>query len=407
MIINTDRFRQSMEEMARIGATKGGGVHRLTLTDADKQARDLFAAWAIDAGLDLRIDEMGNMFARRVGRDEDAHPAMMGSHLDSVPKGGRFDGSLGVLGALEAVRTLNDKNISTRRPIEIVNWTNEEGPRFPPSMLGSGVFAGAITLETAYETRDSEGVRFLDELERIGYRGDATCVPRPIGSYLELHIEQGPALVSEGVQVGVVEGIYGLTWLRVTMKGERDHAGPTPMRMRRDALVGAARTISAIREIPAKLHPDFVATVGEISVSPNAINVIPGEVTFSVDFRHNEPETLEKGLELVKEAAQREAEKENLEIEIQDVGSSTPIRFDAGVSQALESVCEEAGYSHRSMWSAAGHDARYVADLGPAAMIFVPCVAGKSHSEEEDMDWEDAYRGCDVLARALIKMADS
>ena len=407
MIINTDRFRQSMEEMARIGATKGGGVHRLTLTDADKQARDLFAAWAIDAGLDLRIDEMGNMLARRVGRDEDAHPAMIGSHLDSVPKGGRFDGSLGVLGALEAVRTLNDKNISTRRPIEIVNWTNEEGPRFPPPMLGSGVFAGAITLETAYETRDSEGVRFLDELERIGYRGDATCVPRPIGSYLELHIEQGPALVSEGVQVGVVEGIFGLTWLRVTMKGERDHAGPTPMHMRRDALVGAARTIAAIREIPAKLHPEFVATVGELSLSPNAINVIPDQVTFSVDFRHSEPELLSEARKLIEEAAHREAEKENLEIEIQDVGASTPTAFDEGVAQAVRSACEESGYSHRSMWSAAGHDARYAADLGPAAMIFVPCIAGKSHSEEEDMDWEDAYRGCDVLAQTLLKMADS
>ena len=407
MIINTDRFRQAMEEMAGVGATKGGGVHRLTLSDQDREARDLFAAWAGDAGLDLRIDEMGNMFARRAGREDDAHPAMVGSHLDSVPNGGRFDGSLGVLAGLEAVRTLNDMGISTRRPIEIANWTNEEGPRFPPSMAGSGVFAGAIPLESVYETRDAEGVRFLDELERIGYRGNAPCSPRPLGSYVELHIEQGPVLVNEGTQIGIVEGIFGLTWLRITMKGERDHAGPTPMRMRRDALVGAARTISAIREIPAKLHPEFVATVGEISVSPNAINVIPGEVTFSVDFRHNEPETLEKGLELVKEAAQREADKENLEVEIQDVGSSTPSRFGAGVSQALESVCLEAGYSHRRMWSAAGHDARYAADLGPTAMIFVPCVAGKSHSEEEDMDWADGYRGCDVLTRTLMKLADS
>ena len=407
MIINTDRFRQSMEEMARIGATKGGGVHRLTLTDADKQARDLFAAWASDAGLDLRIDEMGNMFARRAGRDENTPPAMAGSHLDSVPNGGRFDGSLGVLGALEAVRTLNDRNISTRRPIEIVNWTNEEGPRFPPSMLGSGVFAGAISLEAAYETRDSEDVRFLDELERIGYRGDAPCVPSSIGSYLELHIEQGAALVNEGVQVGVVEGIFGLTWLRITMKGERDHAGPTPMRMRRDALVGAARTIAAIREIPATLHPEFVATVGELSLSPNAINVIPDQVTFSVDFRHSEPEMLGKARKLVEEAAHREAEKENLEIEIQDVGGSTPTAFDEGVAQAVRSACEESGYSHRSMWSAAGHDARYAADLGPTAMIFVPCVAGKSHSEEEDMDWADGYRGCDVLTRTLMKLADS
>ncbi|MCY3825320.1 MAG: Zn-dependent hydrolase [Nitrospinae bacterium] len=407
MLINPDRFRQSIEEMARIGATKGGGVHRLTLSDADKQARDLFAKWADDAGLELQIDEMGNMFARRSGREDDAPPAMAGSHLDSVPNGGRFDGSLGVLAALEAVRTLNDKKILTKRPIEIVNWTNEEGPRFPPSMMGSGVFAGAISLEAAYEARDSEGARLLDELERIGYRGDAPCVPKSIGSYLELHIEQGPALVSEGIQVGVVEGIFGLTWLRVTMKGERDHAGPTPMHMRRDAMVGAARTIAAIREIPGKLHPEFVATVGEFSLSPNAINVIPDEVMFSVDFRHSEPELLNKARKLIEEAAQREAAKENLEVEIQEVGGSTPTAFDESVAQAVRSACEESGYSHRSMWSAAGHDARYAADLGPTAMIFVPCVAGKSHSEEEDMDWEDAYRGCDILARALVKMADS
>ena len=393
--------------MARVGATKGGGVNRLTLTDADKQARDLFAAWVSDAGLELQIDEMGNMFARRAGREDEAPPSMAGSHLDSVPNGGRFDGSLGVLAALEVVRTLNDKNVSTRRPIEIVNWTNEEGPRFPPSMLGSGVFAGAIALDTAYEMKDANGARFLDELERIGYRGDAPCAPRPIGSYLELHIEQGPALVSEGVQVGVVEGIFGLTWLRVTMRGERDHAGPTPMHMRRDALVGAARTIAAIREIPGKLHPEFVATVGEFSLSPNAINVIPDDVTFSVDFRHNDPELLTEARRLIEEAARREAERENLEVEIQDVGGSTPTAFDESVAQVIRNVSEEAGYSHRPMWSAAGHDARYAADLGPTAMIFVPCVAGKSHSEEEDMDWEDACRGCDVLARALWKMADS
>ena len=408
MIINTDRFRQSMEEMARVGATKGGGVHRLTLTDADKQARDLFAAWASDAGLDLRIDEMGNMFARRAGRDENAPPAMAGSHLDSVPNGGRFDGSLGLLGALEAVRTLNDRNISTRRPIEIVNWTNEEGPRFPPSMLGSGVFAGAISLEAAYETRDSEDVRFLDELERIGYRGDAPCVPSSIGSYLELHIEQGPALVNEGVQVGVVEGIFGLTWLRITMKGERDHAGPTPMHMRRDALVGAARTIAAIREIPATLHPEFVATVGR---------------TLPIAQRHQRHSRSSDVLgrfspQRAGTAGQSEKTRRGGRVPGGGKGKSgnrdsrrrrlyphrVRRRCRGGDSEA---ACEESGYTHRSMWSAAGHDARYAADLGPTAMIFVPCVAGKSHSEEEDMDWEDAYRGCDVLARALIKMADS
>ena len=407
MLINPARFRKSMEDIARIGATKGGGVHRLALSDQDKEARDLFTDWVNDAGLELRVDEMGNMFARRAGENDDASSAMTGSHLDTVPTGGRFDGSLGVLAGLEAIRSLNDKNISTKRPIEVVNWTNEEGARFPPSMLGSGVFSGAITQESAYEVRDSEGIRFLDELERIGYRGDALCAPRPIGSYIELHIEQGPVLLNENVKVGIVEGIFGLSWLRITMRGERDHAGPTPMSMRRDALVGAARAISAIREIPAKMDPEFVATVGELSVSPNAINVIPDQATFSVDFRHRRPEIMESALKLVEKITVEEAQKENLEIEIENIGSSSPMAFDAKVERAIKTVCAESNYSHRCMWSAAGHDARYTAQLGPTAMIFVPCVAGKSHSEEEDMDWEDAYRGCDVLTKTLIKLADS
>ncbi len=407
MFINPERFRRSMEEMAAVGATAGGGVNRLALSAEDKQARDLLARWVREEGLDLRIDEMGNMFARRPGREDAAHPVMAGSHLDSVPYGGRFDGSLGVLAALEAVRVLNEAGTATRRPVELVNWTNEEGPRFPPSMMGSGVFADAISRDAAYETRDADGARFAEELERIGYRGDLPCTPRPIAAYLELHIEQGPALVDEGTQVGVVEGIFGLTWLRVTMRGERDHAGPTPMHVRRDALVGAARTIAAIREIPAEIHPDFVATVGEVSVSPNAINVIPGQVSFSVDFRHSAPESLARARALVVEAATREAERENLDLSFEEVGSSTPMAFDEGVLRIIEALCDEGNYAHRRMWSAAGHDARYAAELGPTAMIFVPCVAGKSHSEEEDMDWEDAYRGCDVLARTLAKLADS
>ncbi len=396
-----------MEEMARIGATRRGGVHRLALSDQDKEARDLFAAWAHDAGLEVRVDQMGNTFARRAGQDDGASPAMSGSHLDTVPHGGRFDGSLGVLSALETIRTLNDRNILTRRPIEIVNWTNEEGARFPPSMLGSGVFSGAISQESAYETRDGEGVRFVDELERIGYRGDTSCAPRPLGSYVELHIEQGAVLLNEGRQIGIVEGIFGIAWLRVTMKGERDHAGPTPMHMRRDALVGAARAISAIREIPARLHPDFVATVGEVSVSPNAINVIPDRVRFSVDLRHSQAKTLDDALQLVREAAGKEAGRENLEIGVEEIGSSSPVAFDANVGRAIQDACVESGYSHRRMWSAAGHDARYAAELGPTSMIFTPCVAGKSHSEEEDVDWEDACRGCDVLAKTLLRLANS
>jgi N-carbamoyl-L-amino-acid hydrolase len=394
-----------MEEMARIGATAGGGVHRLTLSDADKDARDLFARWAKEAGLSLSVDEMGNMFARRLGSDESAPPVMAGSHLDSVPHGGRFDGALGVLAALEVVRSLNDQGIPTRHPIEVVNWTNEEGPRFPPSMLGSGVFAGAFERDWAYGIEDADGKRFCDELERIGYRGDIPCKPRPITAYLELHVEQGPNLITQEKRIGIVEGIRGLTWLRITMKGERDHAGPTPMDMRRDALVGAARAISAIREIPGQLHPDLVITVGEVHVSPNAINVIPDRVTFSVDFRHEDESILNRTVELVFKAAKEAAERERLEIEIDPLGSSSPMPFDTNLTKAIEQACMDSGCSHLRLWSAAGHDARYAADLCSTAMIFTPSENGKSHAEDELTSWEDVFLGCKILGQTLLSLA--
>jgi N-carbamoyl-L-amino-acid hydrolase len=395
-----------MEEMARIGATPGGGVHRLTLSDSDREARDLFALRAGEAGLAVSVDEMGNMFARREGTDSAADPVLAGSHLDTVPNGGRFDGSLGVLAALETVRSMNDHGIETRRPIEVVNWTNEEGPRFPPSMLGSGVFAGAFERDFAYAIRDAEGLRFGDELERIGYRGDIPCRPRPLAGYLELHVEQGPALISEGVQIGIVEGIRGITWLRITMKGVRDHAGPTPMHMRKDALVGAARAISAIRDIPGKIDPDLVTTVGELSVSPGAINVIPDRVTFSVDFRHRGEAVLARAHDAVIAAAEAAASAEGLEMEVDPLGGSTPVAFDPGAVAAIERACGEGGYSSLRLWSAAGHDARYAADLCPSAMIFAPSVNGKSHAEDELTTWEDAARGCEVLAGALLTLAN-
>jgi N-carbamoyl-L-amino-acid hydrolase len=395
-----------MEEMARIGATPGGGVHRLTLSDSDREARDLFALRAGEAGLAVSVDEMGNMFARREGTDSAADPVLAGSHLDTVPNGGRFDGSLGVLAALETVRSMNDHGIETRRPIEVVNWTNEEGPRFPPSMLGSGVFAGAFERDFAYAIRDAEGLRFGDELERIGYRGDIPCRPRSLAGYLELHVEQGPALISEGVQIGIVEGIRGITWLRITMKGVRDHAGPTPMHMRKDALVGAARAISAIRDIPGKIDPDLVTTVGELSVSPGAINVIPDRVTFSVDFRHRGEAVLARAHDAVIAAAEAAASAEGLEMEVDPLGGSTPVAFDPGAVAAIERACGEGGYSSLRLWSAAGHDARYAADLCPSAMIFAPSVNGKSHAEDELTTWEDAARGCEVLAGALLTLAN-
>jgi N-carbamoyl-L-amino-acid hydrolase len=404
--IDASRLQTSMEEMACIGATAGGGVHRLALSDSDRNARDLFASWVKSAGLSLSVDEMGNMFARREGSDELAAPVMAGSHLDSVPDGGRFDGSLGVLAALEIVRTLNDRGITTRRPMEIANWTNEEGPRFPPSMLGSGVFAGAFERDFAYEVRDADGMRFVDELERIGYRGKLPCKPRPLAGYLELHVEQGPALSTSGVQIGIVEGIRGLTWLRITMKGVRDHAGPTPMHMRKDALVGAARAISAIRDIPGNLDSDLVTTVGEISVSPNAINVIPGLAAFSVDFRHRDEKIIAQAHKAIIEVCENAARQEGLEIEVSSLGGSTPLAFDSGVTQTIEETCLDKGYSYSRLWSAAGHDARYAADLCPSAMIFAPSVNGKSHAEDELTRWEDVARGCEILGGALVSLAN-
>lgn len=405
MEINEARLQESLEKMARIGATPNGGVHRLTLTDPDKEARDLFASWSQEAGLSVSIDEMGNMFARRKGADSSIPPVLTGSHLDSVPNGGRFDGTLGVLGGLEIARSLNDAGTLTHHPIEIVNWTNEEGPRFPPSMLGSGVFAGIFQRDWAYGIRDANGKKFFDELERIGYLGDRPCRRRPIAAYVELHIEQGPCLISEGKQIGVVEGIRGLTWLRITMIGERDHAGPTPMNTRRDALVGAARAISAIREIPGKLHPDLVTTVGEIKVTPNAINVIPGRVTFSVDFRHEDEFILKRAEDLVLQAAKEAANWEGLSMEVDRIGASSPMPFDAWVTAAIEDACLKEGCTFLRMWSAAGHDARYAADICPAAMIFTPSIGGKSHSEEELTTWEDVFLGCRILGRTILSLA--
>ncbi len=405
MKINAARLQKSMEEMAQIGATPGGGVHRLTLSDSDKMARDLFAGWSEEAGLSVSVDEMGNMFARRTGMDESAPPVMAGSHLDSVPEGGRFDGSLGMLAALEVVRSLNDQGISTRHPIEIVNWTNEEGPRFPPSMLGSGVFSGIFQRDWAYGIRDADGKKFYDELERIGYLGDLPCQRRPITAYVELHIEQGPILITEGKQIGIVEGIRGLTWLRITMKGERDHAGPTPMHMRRDALVGAARVISAVREIPGKLDPDLVVTVGEVNVSPNAINVIPGQVTFSVDIRHEDEAVLKRAEELILQASKEAANWEGLDMEVDSIASSSPMAFDAWVTAAIDNACMKEGCTFLHLWSAAGHDARYAAELCPTAMIFTPSVGGKSHAEDELTTWEDVSLGCQILARTILSLA--
>jgi N-carbamoyl-L-amino-acid hydrolase len=406
MQIDAGRLRRSIEAMARVGATPSGGVHRLALSDADKEARDLFGAWAKEAGLSLTVDEMGNMFARREGGDKDAPPAAAGSHLDTVPNGGRFDGAYGVLSALEAVRSLNDQNISTRRPVEIINWTNEEGARFPIPMIASSVFSGLRERDAAYEVCDSDGKRFADALERIGYRGEVPCRPRPLGSFLEIHVEQGPVLITEGTQIGVVDGIRGLRWMRFTFHGVRDHAGPTPMDMRRDALVGAAKVIAAVREIPRRTGTELVTTVGEIHCVPNIVNVIPDRVSFTVDFRDIDPIILAQTETIVREAATKAKEEENLGLDVDTFTATEPLAFDPIAISAVENACVAARFSYKKMTSAAGHDAHHLAEICPTSMIFVPSEGGKSHAEDERTSWEDLARGAEVLAGALLALAN-
>src|SRR5712691_10322304 len=314
MQINRKRLEESMAALGRIGETPAGGLSRLALTDEDRRGRDLLVEWMRAAGLTVTIDRMGNIFGERPGR-EGVPPVMMGSHADSVPTGGKYDGQLGVLCALEAIRTLNDQRARTRSPVTLVIFTNEEGARFQPAMIASGVMAGKIALEDAYNARDKDGLRLVDELERIGYLGSEPCVPRPLRAYLELHIEQGPQLEEEGLAVGVVEGIVAIAWSRLTIHGVQDHAGPTPMRIRHDALVAAADVVRSVREIAKDIGGDLVTTVGRLTVSPNIVNAIPGKVALSIDMRDPKNETLDRALPLVDRVVRDACEREGVRYE--------------------------------------------------------------------------------------------
>jgi N-carbamoyl-L-amino-acid hydrolase len=405
MRINAERLQASLLEMARIGATPGGGVSRVALTDADREGRDLFARWAREAGLELSVDEMGSMFGRRRGKDPALSPVLFGSHLDSVPQGGRFDGTLGVLAALEVVRTLNDQGIETAHPLEIVNFTNEEGARFQPAMLASGVMAGTFSLEFAYAREDRAGLRFGDELARIGYRGRIPCAPRPIHAYVEYHIEQGPVLERDGLAVGAVIGILGIAWARVTIEGERDHAGPTPMPMRRDALVAAARVVTAVRDLALRFGGDMVTTVGCLDVEPNVINVIPGKVVLTVDIRDSAEETIEKAVRAIEEEIARIAEGEGVRARLETIWRIPPTHFSPEVIGAVEEACRALGYPYRTLMAGAGHDAKYMNDITRTGMIFIRTKNGKSHCEEESAIWEDVEQGANVLLHTVLKLA--
>ncbi|MFC7407405.1 Zn-dependent hydrolase [Hydrogenophaga atypica] len=403
--VNGERLWQSLMDLARIGGTEKGGVCRLALTDLDRQGRDLVVGWARAAGMSVTVDQIGNVFMRRPGRNQALPPIMTGSHIDTQPTGGKFDGNYGVLAGLEVVRTLNDHGIETEAPIEVAFWTNEEGSRFVPVMMGSGVFAGAFSLAHAYAATDSEGKTVREELARIGYIGDEVPGQHPIGAYFEAHIEQGPVLEDAGVTIGVVEGVLGIRWFDCTVTGMEAHAGPTPMALRKDAMQVAAQLMQEVVASALRHGPHGRGTVGMVRVFPNSRNVIPGQVTFSIDVRNATDALVDQQADEVKAFASRLSASTGLPITIQPVSSYPAQVFDSGCVAAIGEAARRLGYSHMPAVSGAGHDAVYAARLAPTGMIFIPCKDGISHNEIEDAQPAHITAGADVLLQVMLLRA--
>ncbi|MCG6910088.1 MAG: Zn-dependent hydrolase [Deltaproteobacteria bacterium] len=404
--INGKRLQQSLEEMAKIGATPAGGVQRLTLTDEDKRARDLFVQWLKELDLEITIDEMGNIFGKRAGKNNALPPVMSGSHIDSQPKGGRFDGILGVMGTLEALRTLHENDVQTERPIVIVDWTNEEGSRFAPAMVSSGVWAGALDRDYAYGLTDINGFKFGEELERIGYKGPAPAKKHPLHAYYEYHIEQGPMLERQGKTIGAPKGILCLHWYDIYLTGEANQVGPTPMEGRHDALCAAAEMILKVNQLPDKMGGNMVATVGEIQNYPNSRNIIPDRIHFTVDIRSWDDEHAIKAWEDVKTDFNAIARRRGCPIKIEETWRVEHSPFDEKLVQRVLKTAENLGYSALHMVSGAGHDASYMNQIAPTAMIFVPSIGGRSHVEVEETTWEDCEAGGNVLLHCLLQSAN-
>jgi N-carbamoyl-L-amino-acid hydrolase len=404
--INGDRLWDSLMEMAKIGPGVAGGNNRQTVTDEDSEGRHLFQSWCAAAGMTMGLDQMGNMFARREGTDVDALPVYVGSHLDTQPTGGKYDGVLGVLGGLELVRTLNDLNIQTKHPIVVTNFTNEEGTRYAPALLSSGVFAGIHTQEWAYEREDANGLKFGAELERIGWKGDEEVGARKMHAFFELHIEQGPILEAEAMEVGVVTHGQGLSWTQVTITGRESHTGSTPMPMRKNAGLGMARVLELVDEIAWSHKPHAVGAAGHIDVYPNSRNVIPGKVVFTIDFRSPELAIIEDMNARLRRGAQKICDEMGLEVTFEKVGGFDPVEFDAGCVSAVRNAAERLGYSHRDLISGAGHDACLINRVAPTAMVMCPCVDGLSHNEAEEISKDWAVAGTDVLLHAVLETAE-
>ena len=406
MRINSERLWDSIMEMAKIGPGVAGGNNRQTLTDDDATARALFQKWCEEAGCTMGIDQMGTMFARYEGTDPDALPVYVGSHLDTQPTGGKYDGVLGVLGGLEIIRQLNDLGVKTKHPIVVTNWTNEEGTRFAPAMVASGVFAGVHKLDWAYDREDADGAKLGDELKRIGYCGEEEVGQRKMHAFFELHIEQGPILENEKKDIGVVTHGQGLNWLQVTLTGRESHTGSTPMPMRVNAGLGMARITELVNEIALSHAPNAVGAIGHCDVYPNSRNIIPGKVVFTIDFRHPQKDIITDMEKRLRAGAQSIADDIGLGMEIEQVGGFDPVEFDKDCVAAVRRAAERLGYSHRDLVSGAGHDACWINRVAPTAMVMCPCVDGLSHNEAEEISPEWASAGTNVLFHAVIETAE-
>ena len=403
--IDSQRLWNSLMDLAKIGATAKGGVRRLALTELDGEARGLFVRWCKEAGCSVVIDGIGNIFARRPGRNDSLPPVITGSHIDTQPSGGKFDGNYGVMAGLEVVRSLNDHKIRTEAPIEVAVWTNEEGSRFTPVMMGSGVFVGAFPLESTLQRADLEGITVGQALKQIGYAGPEKIGGRPVGAYFEAHIEQGPILEDTRKVIGVVVGALGLRWYDVVVTGQDAHAGPTPMRLRKDALVAASKMVAEINALAYRYQPDGRGTVGFMQVKPNSRNVIPGEVRFSVDLRHAEDTSLDQMENEMRALCELHASSGSVTTTVERVANYPACKFDTGCVSAVRNAAQTLGLSHMDIVSGAGHDAIYMARITPTSMIFVPCEGGISHNEIENAKAEDLAAGCNVLLNVVLDTA--
>lgn len=405
--LNGERLLARLSEMARIGATPKGGVSRLALTDEDKAARDLFTKWCRAAGCIVTVDQVGNIFAHRVGTQDDLPPVFAGSHLDSQPTGGRFDGVYGVLAGLEVIETLNDRDLNTKHPLEVVSWTSEEGSRFSPAMIGSGVFAGVFELDNALSRADKDGLTLGDELKRIGYAGEEPVGGRQVRAAFELHIEQGPILEAEKVTIGVVRGVQGLRWYDLTIQGQEAHAGPTPMQHRRDPVAGLSSIIQKTYLLAEENAPHARLTFGDIKVEPGSRNTVPGRVTLAIDLRHPDPQVLDSMDRELKSIVESQCRAGGLIGKLEEVWHMPPVFFTPECISAVRRAVEGLGIPAMDIVSGAGHDALYLSKVAPTGMIFIPCRGGLSHNEGEYASPGDLIAGGNVLLRAVLEIAGS